>query len=110
MSDKKDWEVFLDEGRAYHKTAKGSLKRPEVFTPGIVQNICAMAIEKYFMAIFTQRGLFPANHTMTDFIEGMKSIAPLEADLEKKLRRFDELQSICSLEFYKIEEPQKEDI
>jgi hypothetical protein len=104
-----EWKKFFDEGRAYHKTARGSLKRPQVFTPEIVQNIAAMGIEKYFMAIFLHRGTLPLNHTMEDFIYGVKEFFPLPADLEEALRYFDSLQQICSIDDYRIVKPEPDD-
>jgi hypothetical protein len=104
------WKKFYDEGRAYHKTARGSLKRPEIFTPEIVQNIAAMGIEKYFMSIFTHRGTLPRNHTMEDFIGEIKEIFSLPADLEDSLRYFDSLQQICSIDDYRITKPEAADL
>ncbi|MDR3172743.1 MAG: hypothetical protein LBU19_00705 [Treponema sp.] len=104
------WKKFYDEGRGYHKTARGSLKRPEIFTPEIVQNIAAMGIEKYFMSIFTHRGVLPRNHTMEDFITEVKAFFPLPADLEESLRYFDSLQQICSIDDYKITKPEAADL
>jgi hypothetical protein len=86
------------------------LKRPGVFTPELIQNIAAMGIEKYFMAVFTHRGLLPQNHTMTDFIEEMNAIRPLPEDLAENLRYFDSLQSICSMADFKIIKPGAEDV
>ncbi|MDR2245529.1 MAG: hypothetical protein LBE17_02460 [Treponema sp.] len=106
---KKDWEIFLEDGRAFHRTAKGSLKRPGVFTPELVQNIAAMGIEKYFMAIFTHRGLLPRNHTMGDLIDEAKTFMVIPADLEASLRYFDSLQSICSVDYFTITKPVQEE-
>jgi hypothetical protein len=110
MVQKKDWEQFYEEALGFHKTVRGSLKRPEVFTPGLVQNIAAMGIEKYFMAIFTHRGLLPRNHTMEDFVEEVKSFLELPAGLEAALLYFDSLQSICSIDDYRIVTPLPEDV
>ncbi|MDR3247849.1 MAG: hypothetical protein LBT39_03595 [Treponema sp.] len=104
------WKDYFDEGRAYHKTVRGSLKRPQIFTPEIVQNIAAMGIEKYFMAIFMYRGVLPRNHTMEDFIYEIKSFLPLPVDLEESLRYFDSLQQICSIDDYRIIKPEPTDV
>ncbi|MDR1970960.1 MAG: hypothetical protein LBQ46_03470 [Treponema sp.] len=104
------WKQFYDEGKSFHKTVKGSLKRPEVFTPEIVQNIAAMGIEKYFMSIFVHRGTLPQNHTMEDFIGEVKAFFPLPGDLEESLRYFDTLQQICSIDHYKITKPESGDV
>jgi hypothetical protein len=107
---KEKWEQFLKEGREFHRTALGSLKRPEVFTPEIIQNIAAMGIEKYFMAIFVRRGMLPQNHTMSDFVEETKSLMPLPEELEESLLYFDSLQNICSFDDFKITKPSPGDV
>jgi hypothetical protein len=104
------WEKFLEEGREFHRTVLGSLKRPEVFTPEIIQNIAAMGIEKYFMAIFTSRGMLPRNHTMSDFVEETKLLMPLPEGLEESLLYFDSLQNICSFDDFKITKPSAGDV
>jgi hypothetical protein len=109
-NQKKEWEKFLKEGREYHRTVLGSLKRPKVFTPEIIQNVAAMGIEKYFMAIFTSRGMLPRNHTMSDFVEETKSMMPLTEELEASLRYFDSLQNICSFDDFKITKPGPGDV
>jgi hypothetical protein len=69
-----------------------------------------MGIEKYFMAIFTHRGLLPRNHTMGDLIDEAKTFMTIPEDLEASLRYFDSLQSICSMDSYKITKPVWEEI
>jgi hypothetical protein len=104
------WEQFFKEGREFHRTVLGSLKRPGVFTPEIIQNIAAMGIEKYFMAIFVHRGMLPRNHTMSDFVEETRSFMPLPEELEASLLYFDSLQSICSFDNFKITKPSPGDV
>jgi hypothetical protein len=108
--EKTTWELFFDEGRGFHRTVLGSLKRPEVFTPEIIQNVAAMGIEKYFMAIFTHRGLLPRNHTMGDFVEEVKDFLALPEGLEESLLYFDTLQNICSFDDFKITKPKPGDV
>jgi hypothetical protein len=107
---KEGWEEFLEDGRGFHRTVLGGLKRPGVFTPEIVQNVAAMGIEKYFMAIFSRRGLLPRNHTMRDLTEEAKSFMALPEDLEASLLRFDELQNICSFDDFRITRPSPGDV
>jgi hypothetical protein len=109
MLDSNEWKGFYDAGRAFHKTARGGLGRPEVFTPEIIQNIAAMAIEKYFMAIFTHRGILPRNHTMGDFLEEARNFMSLPAEFEETLRYMDSLQNICSVVDFKITRPKAAD-
>jgi hypothetical protein len=107
---KEGWEQFLEEGRSFHRAALGGLKRPEVFTPEIIQNIAAMGIEKYFMALFVRQGVLPRNHTMEDFIEEARAFMLLPEDLEVLLRRFDALQNICSFDDFRITKPSLDDV
>jgi hypothetical protein len=108
--EKADWEKFLEDGRGFHRTVRGGLERPEIFTPELIQNIAAMGIEKYFMAIFTRRGLLPRNHTMGDFVTEAKTFMTLPEGLEESLLYFDSLQSICSFTDIKITKPKPDDI
>jgi hypothetical protein len=110
MNEKKDWELFLEEAKGYHKTVRGSVKRPEVFTPELIQNIAAMGIEKYFMSAFMRRGLLPRNHTMQDLVEEAKAFLPLSKALEEDLLYFDTLQSICSIDNIQIIKPRPGDV
>ncbi|MDR3182877.1 MAG: hypothetical protein LBT89_08175 [Planctomycetaceae bacterium] len=110
MTEQQSWQIFFDEGRGFHKTVRSSVKRPHIFTPSIIQNIAAMAIEKYFMAIFMKNGLMPMNHTMTDFIAASKLILTLKAELIETLLYMDNLQQICSFDFFKITPPSEGDV
>lgn len=105
-----DWNTFYTEGKGYHRTAQGSVRRPEVFTPGIIQNLAAMGIEKYFMAIFMHRGMLPRNHTMTDLIAEAKEHFTIDSTLEQTLLYMDSLQRICSMDDISITEPAPSDV
>ncbi|MDR2346926.1 MAG: hypothetical protein LBE18_12760 [Planctomycetaceae bacterium] len=106
-----EWQIFFDAGRNFHKTACGAIKRPEIFTPEIIQNIAAMAIEKYFMAIFIKRRFLPLNHTMSDLVSTAESMSlPISSELLDTLYYMDQLQQICSLETFKITKPIQSDI
>ncbi|MDR2762564.1 MAG: hypothetical protein LBB88_08200 [Planctomycetaceae bacterium] len=106
-----DWREFFEDGYSFHKTARGAVNRPDVFTPTIIQNIAAMAIEKYFMAIFRKRGFMPLNHTMTDLVNAATTIAlPISSELLETLYYMDQLQQICSLDSFKIIEPVQSDV
>ncbi len=105
-----DWEQFYADGVRYHRTANGSVRRPKVFTPLLIENVAAMGIEKYFMAIFMHRGMLPNNHTMLDFIEAAKTVLDLPQEIVESLTYMDSLQRICSLETYSIIPPSTDDV
>jgi hypothetical protein len=104
------WKQFLEDGRGFHRTVLGGLKRPEIFTPEIIQNVAAMGIEKYLMAVFTRRGILPRNHTMGDLTAELKTLMPLPEDLETLLLYFDSLQNICSFDDFRITKPSAGDV
>ncbi|MCI5132055.1 MAG: hypothetical protein D3904_11165 [Candidatus Electrothrix sp. EH2] len=106
------WEEFLQDGEAYLKTATAAhAKRKAVFTPEILYNLIAMAIEKFVMAALMQRGTMPYNHTMLDLVEAMESTFPGRmGDLSQGLLDMDKYQEICDLDGFKIVPPSMEKI
>jgi hypothetical protein len=75
------WVTFYHDGQRYLKTARGALKRPEVFTPDIVFNLVAMGIEKVAMAILIEAGDLADNHTMVDLVRSLSRVIDLDLDL-----------------------------
>lgn len=110
MDDVQSWVVFYRDGCAFERTARGAVHRAHVFTPEILQNLVAMAIEKYFMAICLKRGQLPYNHTMADLLEAMKDKIVIPDETQKTLLYMDQLQQICSVELFHIEKPRAEDV
>ncbi|MGE4489595.1 MAG: hypothetical protein AB7E95_08635 [Kiritimatiellales bacterium] len=89
------WNEFMGEGDAYLKTACGGRKRPAVFTPEILYNLLAMAIEKHVMAVLMFNNSLADNHTFTDLIESARTICPLDEELAQKLIKYESYQEIC---------------
>lgn len=106
------WEDFLDEGRGYLRTAIGAYtKNRAVFTPEILYNIIAMAIEKFVMAALMERGALPYNHTMGDLVEAMEETFPEKIQgLKKSLLAMDSYQEICDVDHFNIVPPEREEI
>jgi hypothetical protein len=105
-----DWEEFYRDGKSFHKRTRISVDQPQIYTPVLIQNLAAMSIEKYFMAIFMSRGFLPRNHTMFDLLEEIKQIVPISPTLEETLLYMDSLQQICSIDNIKITLPQEDDV
>lgn len=93
MSEK--WAEFAADGDAYLKTARGGQKRPGVFTPEILYNLLAMAIEKHIMAALVFKGTLADNHTFTDLINSAKLICPLDEAVASKLTELEKYQELC---------------
>jgi len=89
------WSEFMTEGDAYLKTARGGQKRPGVFTPEILYNLLAMAIEKHIMAALIFKGTLADNHTFTDMIHSARKLCPLDDALIEKLIQLESYQEIC---------------
>jgi hypothetical protein len=89
------WSEFMTEGDAYLKTARGGQKRPGIFTPEILYNLLAMAIEKHIMAALIFKGTLADNHTFTDMIHSARELCPLHDALIEKLIALESYQEIC---------------
>ncbi len=110
LDTNKEWYTFYQDGVKLHKTTKGSIKRPEIFTPVIVENLAAMSIEKYFMAIFMSKDRLPANHTLQDLYTEAQTFMALDPSLVEILEYMNSLQQICSVLAPTIIPAQEEDI
>lgn len=113
------WRDFIAEGRQFHQAALGGLKRPEVFTPEILYNMLAMAMEKYIMGLLMYRKNLPDNHTFRDLVDGLRrmearsedSSGPrLTEELAGELLALDAFQEICSVDGYARQSPSDEEI
>jgi hypothetical protein len=106
------WEEFLRDGDAYLRTGLGAeAKHKKAFTPEILYNVVAMAIEKFVMAALMQRGALPYNHTMGDLVESMEEAFPgAMGDLKDALLDLDRYQEICDVDTYNIVPPAREQI
>ena len=106
------WPEFLKDGNAYLRTAQGAYKKGNrIFTPEILYNIIAMAIEKFVMAALMSRGTMPYNHTMADLVEAMETIFPHAInDIREGLLKLDSYQDICDPYEFTIVEPENDEI
>ena len=106
-----DWHKYLGEGEKYLDLAQGAAaRRREVFTPNIIYNVTAMAIEKYLMGLLMYHGTLAENHTMRDLLDAVERVAGPQPQFAEDFRYLDSFQDICSLENYRCSEPTWEDI
>lgn len=89
------WSEFMTEGDAYLKTARGGQNRPGVFTPEILYNLLAMAIEKHIMAALIFKGTLADNHTFGDLITSARVHCPIDEAVAAKLIELEGYQEIC---------------
>jgi hypothetical protein len=62
------------------------------------------------MAMVSYHGSLPENHTFTDLIRAWELVAPLEPRLKAAILKYEDMQSICSLENYRRFEPSLEEV
>ena len=112
MPEISGWQEFLRQGEGYLKTASGGYaRRRKIFTPEILYNLVAMAIEKFAMAALMRHGALPYNHTMADLVEAMDALFPDAIDeLREGLLALDRYQEICALDSYSIRPPSTEEV
>jgi hypothetical protein len=76
-----EWRTFIDDGDRYLKAAAGgAARRPEVFTPEILYNLSAMAIEKHAMGYLMVHRRMPENHTLRDLMDAIRKLGDLGID------------------------------
>ncbi len=91
------WSEFVREGDAYLKAARGGQKRSGVFTPEILYNLLAMAIEKHIMAALIFKGTLADNHTFSDLINSARLFCPIDEAIATKLIEFESYQELCPI-------------
>ncbi len=106
------WEDFFRHGEGYLNAAVGAhRKQVQAFTPEILYNLAAMAIEKFVMAALMRHGAMPYNHIMVDLVEAMEQTFPGRlGQIQDDLLRLDKYQEICDLDGFKISPPRPEEI
>lgn len=107
------WEEFFRHGEEYLNAATGAHRKGvQTFTPEILYNLIAMAIEKFIMAALLRHGELPYNHTMADLVEAMEHTFPGSkmTELGKELLQLDQYQDICDLDGFKIIPPRPDEI
>lgn len=107
-----DWQNFRVEGLQYlHLADKAFAKKKKAFTPEILYNLIAMAIEKLVMSALMHIGRLPYNHTMHDLAAALEEWLPAAvADMAEPLRALDKHQEICDPESYTLRPPTMNDI
>lgn len=101
------WEEYLHDGDAFLRTGLAAHeKEKRAFTPEILYNIVAMAIEKHVMAALMHKGELPYNHTIGDLVAAMEEVFPQAiSEIKDGLLDLDRYQEICDVDTYNIIPP-----
>jgi len=106
-----DYRKYVREGEQYLRTAvTAAARRKDVFTPEILYNLTAIAIEKFLMGFLMYHGTLADNHTMQDLSNAVEAIAGRQETLAGQLRYLDSFQEICDMDTYNRKAPEPGDI
>lgn len=104
-----DWNTWLENGDKYISAATPK-KSKSRFSNEILYNLLSLALESYSMAILDYHNQLPENHTYTDLVVALEEIHPLKVSVKKRILRYENIQSICSVEKYHRTAPSKDEL
>ena len=104
-----NWKTWLRNGDQYMNSATPKGKKSR-FGTDIRYNLLSMSLEGYVMAIMDVHNAMPENHTYTDLIAALETVADLDQELKSRILKYENIQSICSIEKYHRTSPTEEDL
>lgn len=106
-----NWQDYRRDGEQFLSVATGALhKGNSRFTPEILYNLVAMAIEKLIMAFLMRQGDLAENHTMGDLLRALEKHVGKHPELTEQFSYLDSFQEICVIETYNRRPPTGEEI
>jgi len=104
-----NWQEYRRDGEQFLGTAVAAwTKGKKAFTPEVLYNLTAMAIEKYIMAFLMRRGDLAENHTMADLANALERHTGPLPELRKQLLFLDSFQEICDLDNSRYVQPDRD--
>lgn len=97
---------WLKNGDQYLKAAGTSNKFR--FDTEVAYNLLGMSLESFVMAILDIHKSLPDNHTFTDLMDALETVAPVDISLRERILKYESIQSICSVDKYQREKPSRE--
>lgn len=110
ITDNRSWAEFYDQGVQYMHTAERSVIHPEKFTPLIIYNLAAIAIEKLIMGVCLRHGTLPFCHTLAGMADFVQSVITMDEKLFNDMKLMDTMQQICSEDQLFCDDPAREDV
>ncbi|MBN2530880.1 MAG: hypothetical protein JXR76_31125 [Deltaproteobacteria bacterium] len=110
MAEDLNWQKWLKQGDQYLGSATPKEGKKSKFGAGIRYNLLSMSLEAYIMAILDYHHTMPVSHTVTDLVEGLEAVMPLDKELKAQLLKYENIQSICSVKSFHLFEPTEEDL
>ncbi len=103
------WKTWLKQGDQYLKAGTPKGPKPK-FGPEIRYNMLSMSLESYSMAILDYKQNLPDNHTFTDLVYGLERVIDLDPVLKERILKYENIQSICSVEKFHIAAPNEDEL
>jgi len=104
------WNDFYKQGIQYMRTTERSVMRGDIFTPVIMYNMSAIAIEKLIMGACMFEGKLPFCHTLSGMADFSREILGLDEQLVSDMNLMDDMQMICSEDDVSLKEPDIGDV
>ena len=104
-----NWQTWLVQGDQYLKAAKPKGERSK-FKSEILYNLLSMSMESYVMALLDIKKSLPDNHTYTDLMNALQGVMVIDQELIDRILKFENIQSICSIDKFHINAPTEEEI
>lgn len=106
-----NWQEYRRDGEQFLHTALSAVrKQNHRFTPDILYNLVAMAIEKLVMAFLMRRGDLAENHTMLDLLRELEKHTHIPPEMAGKFAYLDAFQDICAIDAYSCRTPSPADV
>ena len=110
MAEKSDtWRTWIVKADQYLKAASPEGRKSK-FNSAIRYNMLSMSFESYVMAIMDYHHTLPENHTFTDLVNGLETVMPLSESLKRRILKYENIQSICTIEKYHVQDPAEEEL
>ncbi|MBA3014113.1 MAG: hypothetical protein KKD63_15000 [Proteobacteria bacterium] len=105
------WRQYMEDGEKFLACAiNAATMRRHIFTPAILYNINAMAIEKFLMGFLMCHGALAENHTMVDILRSVEHIAGPQPELANEFRYLDSFQEICDMDAFNRRDPEWDEV
>jgi hypothetical protein len=105
-----NWQTWLAHGDQYLKSGTKRENSRIKFGSEIRYNVLSMALEAYIMSIVDFHHTLPDNHTYTDLIDSLESVMQIDQELKQRILKYENIQSICSIDKYYRESPTEEQL
>jgi hypothetical protein len=105
-----DFNTWLDKGNKYFSVVQGKNGNPCKLSPTIQYNLVCLAFESYVMAILDFHSKLPENHSITDLLNALETVMPVNIDLRNRIIKHEIIQLICPLIEYNRRDPSIEEV